>query len=300
MLDVVIVGAGYLGKAIARMLQDAGHDVAVVDDGNKLSGTRNASGYVDPSWFKGEDREWVERGLDWLKHQDVGLRRVGLKATLSERKAFMALNGSAPDFEFKRESGWLMLDPWKFQIPDVKLVEERALGLESHSDRAVVVTERGLIEGRKVVVAAGFRADSLLRTIPMSKTLGVSPLWGGWTYAKNKFDGLRLIQRTPYSYVAVRDWQGGMRVGDSTGRTAPEAVDRAVEFFNLATHFMRMKVEEEVAIRVGARAYRSAGITTERVAPGVIASSGGGKVTASLMFREACKAKRLIEDDRRL
>lgn len=72
--DVAIIGGGYWGRAIAQEVQRAGKTCVIVDDGDRLSGSRAASGICDPAVYKSSvfrrymPQDWSESDLQESLH----------------------------------------------------------------------------------------------------------------------------------------------------------------------------------------------------------------------------------------
>src|SRR4051812_2831382 len=62
--DLIVVGGGFWGCAIANRAVEAGLDVHLIDNGYEKSGSRNASGLANRNWFaspKGLPYWWTNR-----------------------------------------------------------------------------------------------------------------------------------------------------------------------------------------------------------------------------------------------
>lgn len=75
MSNVAIIGAGVTGSVIARVLQNAGHKVAVIDDARDHRATPASAGIIHPNWVGAFSKTEVDNGLVLL-HELYGLRVV--------------------------------------------------------------------------------------------------------------------------------------------------------------------------------------------------------------------------------
>ena len=174
MKDVIVIGAGFWGSAVARKLKKAGLSYAVVDDGNMASGTRNSGAYTCLRWFdsdtitkhlplhwtKNKVRKWVR----WLEKNDY-LEPVG-----------QWTYNKARDTWKRTDDCYLMRDVSAFSNR-TKAIPGKAVAIGMHKDFCIVSLENNSLYGRHVVVAAGIWTDSILQksNLPLS---GVQALGG--------------------------------------------------------------------------------------------------------------------------
>jgi glycine/D-amino acid oxidase-like deaminating enzyme len=79
MSNVAIIGAGVSGSVIARVLSDAGHKVAVIDDARGFRATPASAGIIHPNWVGAFDKGEVFEGLKLLDKL-YGLRTINFGA----------------------------------------------------------------------------------------------------------------------------------------------------------------------------------------------------------------------------
>lgn len=75
MSNVAIIGAGVTGSVIARVMEKAGHKVAVIDDARYGRATPASAGIMHPKWMDAFFKEEVDSGLILLDRL-YGLRLI--------------------------------------------------------------------------------------------------------------------------------------------------------------------------------------------------------------------------------
>lgn len=86
MKDVIVVGAGIIGATVAKAMQQQGRDVLLLDNEDRLSGTRPSGGHLKPSWFGDMPKAEYEPAMQvlenvWGLHEDYfKIWPAGIKA----------------------------------------------------------------------------------------------------------------------------------------------------------------------------------------------------------------------------
>jgi glycine/D-amino acid oxidase-like deaminating enzyme len=219
--DLVVIGGGFWGQATARMAQENGLDVVLLDNGNRESGSRNAAGLIKLEWYKNpanvvgrmmRQGGWsvtdVAEGFDWLS-QRLALKPTGEQFSTWERRT--------PQF---RKGLWLAVDPVEM-LTWVAPVECTVLKIEPGTGGMLVVTDHEDYTAKHVVVAAGYWTDTLLELSGLPK-VGVKGsrgrAWVGLSATPLEVPLTRLVR--PYVSYTLRPWLGGtVRLGDTNEHT---------------------------------------------------------------------------------
>lgn len=218
--DLIVVGGGYWGSAIAHEAGQRGLDAAVLDDFNPASGSRNASGiihpktygsklfrhFMPPDWTK-EDLaasfEWLKRhcgAVETVEHftnwqrQDLGVRPLPVGLYLKDNDALLGL-----------------VEPFNDRVERI----ERCDG-----DWIL----NGLYRAPRLVVAAGPGTDAVL-ALAGAAPLGVTALFGRGLAIRGAtpYPSPLVVQTRAYRKFETRPWHDLIRVGDTAEVKPDEA-----------------------------------------------------------------------------
>lgn len=279
-IDLLVVGAGFWGSAMARYAQRKGLSCVLADSREPGGASRNASGYFSPRWYK--DRLAAERAAETAE-------ALGVSLTLS-RATLVPLAGSSKPRD-------VVPDLYTFSREDVLFapdLEER-VALLTPGDQCVTarLKDDRFVIARAVYVAGGVWADKLLRASGL-EPLGVTTLAGSAAVFAQPHSGPPLwIQTNPYQHVAVRSWGLGMRVCATLERNAEATPSARAKL--LATARKHIDITGEPRWEYGFRPVLKEGPTVRAVHPRVVVGNGGGRIGAVWAFAAAEQAFRLFD-----
>ena len=175
MKDVIVIGSGFWGSAIARKLKKAGLDYTVLDNGDGHSGTRNSGAYTCLRWFdsgtilkhipENWTKEKVRRWVTWLVKQGY-LELTGQWIYNKRLKTWK-----------RYEDCYVMRDVSRFSNR-TKAIAAEVLNIEMRKDRCRVNVMRlgspaaNSFDAKYVVMATGSWTDKILErsNLPISGT----------------------------------------------------------------------------------------------------------------------------------
>lgn len=291
MADVAVVGAGFWGSAVARLARERGATVELIDDGNRLGASRNASGYLREDWLHSETvtkhfPDWalgkrLEEGLTWAVRQ-------GAKAVTEQ------FHNVPRGTTRNRDGLYMMSDP--YSVMDEPTVHGKVERLERHGKLGcwlVHVEGREPITASYVVLAAGAWTPGLLKASGLPP-LSVAPLIGRallCSDVEGAPDGVATYMLRPYRDVSVRTWtDGSLRIGETLERyeLRPKALGDLVAVMQAFYPSARIKQVLE--------GWRPECVepTVRQIAPGCVAAVGGGRVGLLLAWPAANEAFRQL------
>jgi Dehydrogenases (flavoproteins) len=151
MTDVVIVGAGMFGMMSARMAQDKGANVTIIDNKARYCATPASGFLLKPSWLTALSEEQIKKGYEVLRAlygvETLNFRVLPTKKTVKIDRAL---------FTYKL--------PKKAQFVAADVVEV---------SNGMVKTPKQVFKG-KVLIAAGINSDKLVEMPPIKALMGVS------------------------------------------------------------------------------------------------------------------------------
>lgn len=279
--DLAVVGLGFWGAQTAVAARAAGLGVTTYDDGNPLGASRNAAGIVQRSWYR---QETIRKMMGTLTLGDVDFGISALTSLVKTGEIFTSYQNAEPR---RRDDLWI-LPEIALPAPDIRSCVSDVRQVDAGWE--VLGTAY-----RNVVVAAGWWTDEILRTsgLPM---VNVRPLLGRALVAE--VAGYHeTVPRThlprPYKHLTVRPLGKLYRIGDTT---------EALTHLDDETPFAYLEAQL-AAITGGAVKVqrRLCGIrpvcdqfTVARVAPGLIAATGGHRVGLALSPAIARRALELL------
>jgi glycine/D-amino acid oxidase-like deaminating enzyme len=279
-LDLIVVGGGFWGSAMARYAERKGASWMLIDSREPGGASRNASGYFSPRWYK--DRLASERAAETA--EALGLSLALSRATLVPLDASSKPRGVVPDlYTFSRDA--LMVAP----------TLEARVTLLTANDRHVVarLSDDRFLLARAVYLAGGVWTDDLLRASGLPTT-GVTRLAGSAAVFEQPWEAPPLwIQTNPYQHVAVRSWGSGLRVCATLERNA-EAAPTARQKL-LAAARKHVELLGEPRWEYGFRPVLKEGLTVKAVHPRVYVGTGGGRIGAIWSYAAAEEAFRCFE-----
>lgn len=255
--DLLVVGAGYWGAAVAFEAKRRGWSVAVIDDGDPRSGSRNASGICDPRAYHSSvfAKYWppnwqpsdLTESLAWLV--DRGGYRV--------REYFWnRFAGTAP----------------RTGAECVYVADPTTLTRSAYPRLNKGVRD---VPHRRLLVAAGYRTDDVLASLGLP-TLGVRPLPGRGIIASGTPSTPlpSSVMIKPYVKHTVRSWAGGFwKVGDTAEQEFKDSRLEALRDVGRAC----LKDYVEVRVNEGVRPVLDR-FTVEKLMPRVVVATGGGRL----------------------
>jgi glycine/D-amino acid oxidase-like deaminating enzyme len=278
MLDLLVIGSGYWGQAVALLAERRGLKVSVVDDQAPDGASRAASGHFAFSWYKGEWRSRVEQSVDRARSFGVELTKTG--AYRNEKVI----------------ADWYTFDPWKvlaLRPADV----QASVSLIAGAPRAWCASNgrRWAQPARNIVIAAGVYTDAILVESGFAP-IGVQSLPGtGFSWAAPPLlGGVKLIPINPFRAYNVRTWAGGtIRLGDTLEKV-PGNRHSYVNKMAQAARAAGFEIARTAETHYGRRPMLSDGPRVKLVKPGIVAATGGGRTGGMLSFWAASEALKLL------
>ncbi len=205
------------------MAKELGLEVAVIDDGKKKSGSRNAAGLLSTSWFSGKffskiqpnwwDSKCFDYGVEILT-EFAKLRKVG-----EDVLPFYGENIGKKRFNSKV---WILDDLIGFLDSYSNKIDGKVVRLEKIPTGWKLLSTGGEIaRSKKVLIAAGVWSNQLLEASGICPIV-VDPLPGRAVFIRDKKPITRPLRvlRSPYQHITFRPWINGlMRVGDTVEAT---------------------------------------------------------------------------------
>lgn len=259
MTDTIVVGGGLFGQIIAAALRAQGQEVRVLDNRERLAGSRPAACLMKPGWFSGLGKAVYEPSLALLD-QLYGVRdlpfdvHVGALGKVVEQTVH-----------------WV--DPARVLSGPTEL----ATVADVNPGRVTLCTGERL-EARNVVVAAGIWTQILLPRFPQKAQMGLALLYPGNHPARGV-----IKPWAPYRQLVAFDRGDGLWVGDGSAIKADnwsqereaQVVDREVQ---MARRVGNVSPADEVRYLQGIRPYwGEKPCLLEQVSPGLWVASGGAK-----------------------
>lgn len=267
MTDTIVIGGGLFGQIIAAALREVGQSVRVLDNRERLAGSRPAACLMKPSWFSSLGREVYEPSLALLDRLygvhdlpfHAGVGKVGAGATVH----------------------WC--DPQKILAPETEhwRVTSVSPGSGGH---LVSMTGPGAARGveqtfaRNVVVAAGVWTQTLIPEAVQQGQMGMSIL-----LPDHGLDVGQIRPWAPYKQMVAFNRGDGLWVGDGTAikssnwdEAREEAVlGRELRFAEELLGTPDLDFTRLHGVRPYAKGHRPCLLT--EYDPGLWAASGGAK-----------------------
>lgn len=223
--DLLVIGGGFWGTAIALRASEAGLDTEIIDSNDPKSASRNAAGIVCKHWYK-QSTILGMTPSDWQGHVEVGmefLNRFSISRTGEEFFSYQNKNRKL------REDCYLLNSPTEVLSAFPRTVA-RCESIAERVGQVRVTTNLGQVVGKRICIAAGAMTDSILvaNNLP---TVGVKPLRGRAITAEvsTALDVPCTYMSRPYTHWTLRNWPGGrVRIGD----TVEKRLDRGDDPLN--------------------------------------------------------------------
>jgi glycine/D-amino acid oxidase-like deaminating enzyme len=285
--DLIVIGGGYWGSAVAHEARQRGLDAAVLDDFNPASGSRNASGilhpktYSSPLFKKYMPADWSKADLlasfEWLKKHcgavetvehftnwtrpDLGVRKLPVGYYISSNEALTGL-----------------AEPFNEKVDAIR-----------RSDGLWIVN--GMFRAPRLVVAAGIGTDSVLALAGVAP-IGVTSLFGRGLGVRGltTHPSPLVVQTRPYRKFETRPWGDLLRVGD-TAEVRPDEAKYRGELRAVADWLA--PGSETVEWYEGYRPVCEQ-FTVRLVAEGLVAASGGHRMGLGLSGLVAVKTLEML------
>lgn len=223
MNDLIVIGAGFWGRAIYDHATAGGIDALLIDALDPLAASRNAAGIVSLNWYTSEtvtpmlpaymSKPAIYKAIDWLQ-MNWGLRHTpehfqGPVHYRVKKDSFLL-----PHTEFERTR------PMTF---------DRVQSVQRGPNHWRVITDQQEYTAKRLVIACGAKTDDLLQR-SRYPALGLKALRGRavvYGEGDGKLPELYTEEVTKYKHLTVRSWGNQWRVGDTVEEKPREnALDR--------------------------------------------------------------------------
>lgn len=281
MTDLVIIGGGYWGLAIAIEARKAGFNVNLVDDGAPDAGSRAASGIADRVSFKSPiirkllPDNWTQDDIDesfaWL------CAHGGVERQLTFWNWFEGREPRPGNHVVMLDR----LDTLANYVPGRKL----ATVAERHGKTVILATGHTFTPDR-LVIAAGARSETLTG-VPVNALFGRALIVEGILKDDSPALPLNLLI-APYRNVHVRPWGRYYRVGDTVEPKPND--DRLKPLYKVVDLCFKPRYNI-VRVEQGYRPTTDK-FVVEQIEPGVILATGGYRVGLGLA---GLVAKKVVE-----
>ena len=216
--DLVVVGGGYWGSAVAELARlAAGWHTLVIDDHDMEGASRNSAGYVRWEWLEGRLSSIIPA---WWSDAYTGASKAHLES-IGARLETEHLRRWDRD-EWEERPGLLVADPWavleRGHVARVRTIRRTPAGWE------VLTSLNDSIPTMRVAICAGAWTDPLLQASDWPE-LGVEALIGSAILAAGTIrDEVMTYTTRPYHSVTARRWDAGLiRVGETVSKVWPDA-----------------------------------------------------------------------------
>lgn len=160
MSNVAIIGAGVTGSVIARVLERAGHKVAVIDDARPNRATPASAGIIHPKWIDAFKKDEVRDGL-LLLDRLYGLNTINFP------------DGSCAS----------QLSPAQYLWPEEKVIYKKVTRLNG---AYVILEDDRVMKADYAIICTGCWANELAgdKIHPIRATAGTAFLYDGMKIEK--------------------------------------------------------------------------------------------------------------------
>lgn len=293
MYDLVVIGGGFWGTAIAVEARSNGMNTLVLDNADTKGASRNAAGIICLGWYKQQTvksmlpsdwtHEEILEGFEWLKSRCKVEHTGELFTNFQQPKA-------KPKY---REDCYLV--PGCHSLLNLTSRTQRTVdSLVAHNGVWSISTGAGVIQAKKVAIAAGAFTDQLLEKSNLT-VVNVRPLLGRAIIANlsKECETPHTIMTRPYTHYTLRPWGNSMvgRLGDTVERSQKnrEAANRGIlaALAKLAPGAKPLKWLE------GLRPVCDT-MCVKQVAKGLVVATGGHRVGLALSGLVAKRAVALL------
>jgi len=296
-IDLTIVGSGYWGSATANVARSKGISCCIIDDGDKQSGSRNASAVCDPGayssdifskyWPQNLDRSKLGESIDWLK-------------TVGGYEVLEYFWNMYQDRPIRPRSKVIYLpepETLTDQVNDIRRVG-RVSNIEEHQNYVETFYtnidngEEFVVKSKSVLLATGYRTDSVLTEVCRMSPIGVGKLLGRGITCKGKptTELPVSVMIKPYVKHTVRVWtKGRLKVGDTA-----EKVESPNKLKNLRTVMDTVVASpKSVKIQTGYRPVLDR-FLVDKVSSRIVVATGGHRLGLGLSKLVADKVLEII------
>jgi len=283
--ELVIIGAGFWGSAIALELQAQGQSMLLIDGELAGSASRVAAGLVRESSL-------VKPLAPWWNAAHTEACRGFLERWGQRGDEFLVSQQNATAGPGRIRPGLWQLRPQDILQPALPWHVER---LQPTQGRWLVHCRQEVISAAQVILAAGIHCDRILRRSGLEPA-GLQPqpgaaLVGSTTHPLEmpRTRGYRLPADTRTRTVTARNWGAGqLRVGDTCGPSQTAQLTMLHHWFAAAGG---QRVPQPLW---GIRPRYRQGILVQPWRPGLILASGGGRTGLAIAAGVALRVHQLL------
>ena len=215
MYDLTIVGSGFWGVVTSLFAKEVGLNFVLIDDKQPHSGSRNASGLIDTSWYKGNFFDGIKP--DWWdpKLIDIGIKKLlkfgVIKETIQDD---LHVSGKRKG-ERRTRKVYIVSDLIGLLNTDFPRIYGSLTSLKK-VDYGWYLNDLG-VQCKNVVLTTGMWTDGVLESSGIPK-IGVKGLAGRAIFIKTKEKLERPLRtlRGSFDHTIFRPWTDDqIRVGDT-------------------------------------------------------------------------------------
>lgn len=291
-LDVLVVGGGFWGQAIAHRLRDRGCRTLVVDDDAAWGASRAAGGFVYPDTIG--DTGFMQRYAPpwWTsRHTEASRSFLPLRPTGED-----TFNNRDP--VYRHRPGLHLVDPGEL-LATRPVVRTRILALERGAGCWRAHHDGGRYTARRLVVAAGVATAGLLQSAGVALP-DIGKLPGRARLVQVQVAArvvpisysTRLAGQTRTSKFFLRSWGSDhVRLGDTL---EPDQLDEQLACLDRLLTREFPQGGQEAGWMKGVRPVTGR-FFVELVGPGLVAATGGHRVGLAAAGGAALRVSELLE-----
>lgn len=270
MADLIVVGGGYWGVAIAYKARERGLSVLLFDDRRPEGSSRNSAGMMQRYWYKASTTlNHIPRSWGWWRGPSLGwLESLGMVQNTGE----MFATRSRPEARFRDDLQ--MVDP-EAVLGLFPAVRGRVDRICREGGRWSVQVDGMDFPAASVAVAAGAWTDALLNASDLP-AVGVQGLRGRAVILdQTAYVGqvpLTYMPK-PYTHYTLRPWGNHWRFGDTVEAHDNHVLDRWL----MPTLTGLIGQYTYVAMQDGIRPVCKQ-FVVEEIAPKLVVATGGHRV----------------------
>ena len=165
--DVIIIGGGFTGRAVARRLQEEGLIVAMIDDRDKRAWSRVYGGLWGDSWLQSDF--WEAIRPEWWRQEHYIRARSNVLAENTVASPFLVAPSLSWADGVVQIAGGASLDAIDGEVSGGSYDDKTGLWTIIYDGRS--------IQGRKIVIAAGYQTPEVLRRLSL-RTVDIKSVRG--------------------------------------------------------------------------------------------------------------------------
>lgn len=216
MVAVAIVGAGFWGSAVSRLLIERGIEHVVIDDASPTGASRNAAGICKLSWYRQTTVRKMIDGVFTYADFAAGWEWLGEQVKIAHTPEVF-VNAGRGTTTFHHDN--YLADPADLLVPARLHTVERL-----HVGAFFVDIEGPDLRAETVIVCAGAHTDDLLERSGLGRPTQVQGLWGrAIRFDCDDYDDTPqclTVMTRPYVHYTYRHMDGRIRGGDTVERGA--------------------------------------------------------------------------------